>query len=154
MRVTEANHPRNYLDDEIIMDMARRMLFEVAGERPGADLMEAPRTVLLSLAFVGITVAALAEANAGTGGKRTARSPQGRHHRLCADAVRVRADHRRPAPERVGNPAEILFPPALLRRAARYISGAANLGCERRQTPGRDSRDGTQPAGRDLAPGR
>jgi len=31
------------------------------------------------------------------------------------------------APEQVGNPAEILFPPALLRRAARYISGAADL---------------------------
>ena len=42
--------------------MARRMLFEVAGERPGADLMEAPRTVPLPLALVGITVAALAEA--------------------------------------------------------------------------------------------
>ena len=42
--------------------MARRMLFEVAGERPGADLMEAPRTVPMSLALVGITVAALAEA--------------------------------------------------------------------------------------------
>ena len=31
------------------------------------------------------------------------------------------------APGQVGNPAEILFPPALLRRAARYISGAADL---------------------------
>jgi len=38
------------------------MLFEVAGERPGADLMEAPRTVPLPLALEGITVAALAEA--------------------------------------------------------------------------------------------
>ena len=38
------------------------MLFEVAGERPGADLTEAPRTVPLPLALVGITVAALAEA--------------------------------------------------------------------------------------------
>ena len=36
MRVTEAT-ARNYLDDEIIKDMAWRMLFEVAGERPGAD---------------------------------------------------------------------------------------------------------------------
>ena len=53
---------RTYLNDEIIKDMARRMLFEVASERPGADLMEAPRTVPLSLALVGITVAALAEA--------------------------------------------------------------------------------------------
>lgn len=31
------------------------------------------------------------------------------------------------APEQAGNPAGILFPPALLRRAARYISGAADL---------------------------
>jgi hypothetical protein len=42
--------------------MARRMLCEVVGERPGADLMEAPRTVPLSLVLVGVTVAALAEA--------------------------------------------------------------------------------------------
>jgi hypothetical protein len=61
MRATEAT-ARTYLDDEIIKDMARRMLFEVVGERPGADLMEAPRTVPLSLVLVGITVAALAEA--------------------------------------------------------------------------------------------
>ena len=61
MGVTEAT-ARTYLGDEIIKDMARRMLFEVAGERPGADLMEAPRTVALSLVLVGITVAALAEA--------------------------------------------------------------------------------------------
>jgi hypothetical protein len=61
LRVTDAT-ARAYLGDEIIKDMARRMLFEVAGERPGADLMEAPRTVPLSLALVGITVAALAEA--------------------------------------------------------------------------------------------
>ena len=52
MRVTEAA-ARSYLGNEVIKDMARRMLFEVAGERPGADLMEAPRTVPLSLALVG-----------------------------------------------------------------------------------------------------
>jgi hypothetical protein len=40
MRVTEAT-ARTYLGDEIIKDMARRMLFEVAGERPGAGRMEA-----------------------------------------------------------------------------------------------------------------
>jgi hypothetical protein len=61
MRVTQAT-ARTYLDDETIKDMARRMLFEVADERPGADLLEAPRTVPLPLALVGITVAALAEA--------------------------------------------------------------------------------------------
>ena len=61
MRVTEAT-ARIYLDDETIKDMARKMLFAVADERPGADLLEAPRTVPLPLALVGITVAALAEA--------------------------------------------------------------------------------------------
>jgi uncharacterized protein (DUF3084 family) len=40
MRVTEAT-ARTYLGDEIIKDMARPMLFEVAGERPGAGRMEA-----------------------------------------------------------------------------------------------------------------
>jgi hypothetical protein len=33
LRVTEAT-ARTYLGDEIVKDMARRMLFEVAGERP------------------------------------------------------------------------------------------------------------------------
>ena len=53
LRVTEAT-ARTYLDDDqIIKEMARRMLFEVADERPGADLMEAARTVPLPLALVG-----------------------------------------------------------------------------------------------------
>jgi hypothetical protein len=39
------------------------------------------------------------------------------------------------APEQVGNSAEILFPPALLRRAARYISGAADLAANGGELP-------------------
>ena len=42
--------------------MARRMLFEFAAEQPGADLLVVPRTVPVPLVFVGIIVAALAEA--------------------------------------------------------------------------------------------
>src|SRR5260370_24280554 len=61
MNVTEAT-ARGYLGDEIITDMSRRMLFEIAGERPGARLLEVPRTVPLPLVLVAITVAALAEA--------------------------------------------------------------------------------------------
>jgi len=126
LRVTEAT-ARTHLDDEIIKDMARRMLFEVAGERPGADLMEAPRTVPLPLAPVGITVAALAEAMQ----VRAANEPAD-HLRdvitTCAQTLsglgQITAGT---APEQAGNPAQILFPPALLRRAARYISGAADL---------------------------
>ena len=42
-----------------------------------------------------------------------------------------------PAPRRSrpGNQAEILFPPALLRRAARYISGAADLAADGGKLP-------------------
>ena len=93
MAVTEAT-ARSYLGDEIITDMARRMLFEVAGERPGADLLAAPRTVPLPLALVGVTVAALAEAMQVRAANRAARPPGGRHHHLRTDAVRARADHR------------------------------------------------------------
>ena len=126
MSVTEAA-ARSYLGNEIIKDMARRMLFEVAGERPGADLMEAPRTVPLPLALVGITIAALAEAMQ----VRAANEPPGHLGDVIATYAQtlsgfgqITADT---APEQAGDPAEILFPPALLRRAARYISGAADL---------------------------
>jgi hypothetical protein len=126
MRVTEAT-ARTYLDDETIQAVARRMLFEVAGERPGADLLEAPRTVPLPLALVGITVAALAEAMQ----VRAANEPPDH----LADVITTYAQTLSgvgqitagAAPEQPGGPAEILFPPALLRRAARYIGGAADL---------------------------
>jgi hypothetical protein len=125
LKVTEAT-ARSYLGDEIITDMARRMLFEVADERPGADLMEAPRTVPLPLALVGITVAALAEAMQ----VRAANEPPDHlrdvittYAQTLSGLGQITADA---APE-AGDPAQILFPPALLRRAARYISGAADL---------------------------
>jgi len=125
MRVTEAT-ASSYLGDEIIKDMARRMLFEVAGERPGADLLEAPRTVPLPLALVGITVAALAEAMQ----VRAANEPPdhlGDVITTYAQALSGLGQITAAAPEQAGNPAGILFPPALLCRAARYITGAADL---------------------------
>ena len=103
------------------------MLFEVAGERPGADLMEAPRTVPLPLVLVGITVAALAEAMQA----RAANEPPDHlgdvittYAQTLYGFGQITADA---APGRAGHPAGILFPPAFLRRAARYISGAADL---------------------------
>ena len=126
MAVTEAT-ARSYLGDEIITDMARRMLFEVAGERPGADLLEAPRTAPLPLALAGITVTALAEAMQ----VRAANEPPGHlgdvittYAQTLSGLGQITADA---APGQAGGPAEILYPPALLRRAARYISGAADL---------------------------
>ena len=134
MSVTEAT-ARTYLGDEIIKDMARRMLFEVAGERPGADVMEAPRTVPLPLALVGITVAALAEAMQ----VRAANEPPGHlgdvittYAQTLSGFGQVTADA---AAEQAGDPAGILFPPALLRRAARYISGAADLAADGGKLP-------------------
>jgi hypothetical protein len=117
MGVTEAS-ARRYLGDEAVKDMARRMLFEIAAERPGADLLEAPRTVPVPLVLVGITVAALAEAMQ----IRAANEPPDH----LGDVITTYAQ----ALSGLGqarDPAAILFPPALLRRAARYISGAADL---------------------------
>jgi hypothetical protein len=112
LRVTEAT-ARTYLGDEIVKDLARRMLFEVAGERPGADLMEAPRTVPLSLALVGITVAALAEAMQ----VRAASEPPGHlrdvittYAQTLSGLGQVTAGA---APGQAGNPAGILFPPGI-----------------------------------------
>src|SRR5437870_7816548 len=135
MRVTEAT-ARTHLDGETIKHMARRMLFEVAGERPGADLMEAPRTVPLPLALVGITVAALAEALQ----VRAANEPPDHLRDVITTYAQMLSGLGQiiagAAPEQAGNPAEILFPPALLRRAARYISGAADLAAYGGKLPG------------------
>jgi hypothetical protein len=124
--VTEAT-ARTYLGDEAIKDMARRMLFEVADERPGADLLEAPRTVPLPLALVGVTVAALAEAMQ----VRAANEPPGHLRDVITTYAQTLSGFGQitagAAPEQAGDPAGILFPSALLRRAARYISGAADL---------------------------
>ena len=126
MSIAEAT-ARTYLGDEIVKDMARRMLFEVAGEQPGADLMEAPRTVLLPLALVGITVAALAEALQ----VRAANEPPAHLGDVITTFAQVLSGFGQitagAAAGQAGDPAGILFPPALLRRAARYISGAADL---------------------------
>lgn len=125
MSFTEAT-ARTYLGDEMIKDMARRMLFEVAGERPGADLMEAPRTVPLPLALVGITVAALAEAMQ----VRAANEPPDHLRDVITTYAQMLSGFGQiaaAAAGQAGNPAGILFPPALLHRAARYISGAADL---------------------------
>ena len=151
MRVTEAT-ARTYLGEEVIKDMARRMLFEVAGERPGADLMEAPRTVPLPLALVGITVAALAEAMQ-VRAANDRRPPGGRHHHLCADAVRVWAGHRWRRGGAGRRPGRNPVPAGVAAPCGQVHQRRGRPGRERRQTPGRDSRDGTQSAGRDPAPG-
>lgn len=126
MRVTEPT-ARKYLDDETIRDMARRMLFEFAGEQPGADLMEVPRTVPVTLVFAGTVVAALAEAMQ----VRAANEPSDGLGDLVATYGQTLSAFGQvtaaAAPGQAGDPAGIMFPPALLRRAARYVGSAADL---------------------------
>ena len=130
------------------------MLFEIAAERPGADLLEAPRTVPVPLMLVGITVAALAEAMQ----VRAANELPDHlgdvittYAQTLSGLGQITADA---APRQAGNPAEVLVPPALLRRAARYISGAADLAASGGKLPDGIPGGGTRAAGRDLAPGR
>lgn len=125
MRVTEPT-ARRYLDDETIRDMARRMLFEFVDEQPGADLMAVPRTIPLALVLVGIIVAALAEAMQ----VRAANEPSDCLGDVVATYGQTLSGFGQiaaAAPGQAGDAAEIMFPPALLRRAARYISNAADL---------------------------
>ena len=130
--------PARYLGDEAVKDMARRdVLFEVAGERPGADLLQAPRTVPVPLVLVGITVAALAEAmqiraaneppiTSGTSSPPTPEALSGLGQ-ITADA----------APGQADDPAVILFPPALLRPRGQVHRWCRRPGRKRRQAPGR-----------------
>jgi hypothetical protein len=126
MRVTEPT-ARRYLDDETVKDLARRMLFEFASEQPGADLLEAPRTVPLPLVLVGVIVAALAEAMQ----VRAANEPPDRLSDVVATYGQTLSGLGQitagAASHQAGDPAEAMFPPALLRRAARYIGNAADL---------------------------
>jgi hypothetical protein len=153
MSITEAT-ARTYLGDETIKDMARRMLFEVVSEQPGADLMQAPRTVPLPVALAGITVAALAEAMQ----VRAANEPPDRHSdvittyaQILSGLGQITADA---AAKQAGDPAEILFPASLAAPCGQVHQRRRRPGRERRQTPRRDFRDGPQPAGRDPTPGR
>ena len=97
--------------------------------------MEAPRTAPLPLALVGITVTALAEAMQ----VRAASEPPDRlrdvittYAQTLSGLGQITADAAR---KQAGNPAQILFPPTLLRRAARYISGAVDLTASRGRLP-------------------
>lgn len=134
MRVTEPT-ARKYLDDETVRDMARRMLFEFAGEQPGADLMEVPRTVPLARVFAGVIIAALAEAMQ----VRAANELPDRLGDVVATYGQALSAFGQviaaPAPGRAGDPAGIMFPPALLRRAARYIGSAADLAADGGRLP-------------------
>ena len=132
--VTEAT-ARTYLGDEIIKDMARRMLFEVAGERPGADLMEASRTVPLPLALVGIAVAALAEAMQ----VRAANEPPGHLGDVITTYAQTLSGFGQitagAAPEQALQPGRDPVPAGAAAPGGQVYQRRRRPGCERRRTP-------------------
>lgn len=151
MRVTKAT-ARTYLDDEIIKDMARRMLLEVAGERPGTGLMEAPGTVPLPPVLMGITVAARAEA------MQLGAANEPSDH--LGDVITTYAqtlsgsDGSPPTPRRSGQPGRDLVPAHVAAPCGQVHQRRRRPGRERRQAPGWDSRGGTHPPSRGPAPRR
>jgi hypothetical protein len=135
MRATEPT-ARKYLSDDAVRDLARRMLFEFVDEQPGADLLEAPRTVVLSVVLVAITVTALAEAMQ----VRAVNDPPDQLGEVIATYGQILSGIGQIAAQESGSSGsleagEVMFPPALLRRAARYIAGAAQLVADGGQLP-------------------
>ena len=136
MRVTEPT-ARKYLDDDTVKDIARQMLFQFVNEQPGADMMEVPRTVPLSVVLAGTIVAALAEAMQ----LRAANETPDRigdvvatYGQTLSGLGQIIAD---PASVPTEDASQVMFPPALLRRAARYINTAADLTASGGKLPNR-----------------
>jgi hypothetical protein len=136
MSVTEPT-ARRYLDDETLRNMARRRLFEFVDEQPGADLLQVPRTIPMSLILVRTTIAALAEAMQ----IRTANEPAADHlgHVVATYGQALSGLGQITAQAgsgQVSHSQAIMFPPTLLRRAARYINNAADLAANGGELPG------------------
>ena len=144
MRVT-APTARKYLDDETVRDIARRMLFEFAAEQPGADLLEVPRTVPVPLAFVGIIVAALAEAMQ----VRAANEPSDRLGGVVATYGQMLSGLRQITTEaasgQAGNSAKAMFPARVAAPCRQVHRQRRRPGREWWQPPGRGPRGCVNP---------
>lgn len=125
MRVTEPT-ARRYLEDDAVRDIARQMLFEFVDEQPGADVFDLPRTVQVPLPLVGRVVAALAEAMQ----VRAANETSDRLADVIATYGQTISGMGQMIGEAAARPADhvdmVAFPPALLRRAARYLRVASD----------------------------
>lgn len=132
-----ATTARRYLDDDAVTGLARRMLFAVVDEHPGADLMKLPRTTVLPLVLVGRVMAGLAEAMQVRAANESpeevaavvatygqAISGMGQTIYDAADSGTADSGTADEGAGREGA-GEIRFAPALLRRAARYLRTAA-----------------------------
>jgi hypothetical protein len=123
---------RRYLTDESLDGLAETMAFSLVEETPGADLLDAPRTVGVPLALIGRCIAGLAEA------------VQVRLRELDdVDHIRVTVAQLAHALSAIGQltaavsdsgrsggaagPVVVMLPPGLVHRAARYLDAAATM---------------------------
>lgn len=152
MRATKAT-ARRYLTDEAIAGMAESIAISLAEEAPGADLHGAPRTAPVPLYYVGRMVAGLAEACQVRFAERD--DPEHAETRVtelvkCLSVLGSIASTEPPSHNNGTEGTEgtdgsagitVAFPPALLRRVARYLDAAAVA-----------AEDGATPAGFDEDP--
>ena len=151
MRATKAT-ARRYLTDEAIAGMAESIAFSLVEEAPGADLHGAPRTAPVPLYYVGRMVAGLAEACQVRFAERD--DPEHSETRVTelVKCLSVLGTIASTEPTRAAAGADgiagesayvtMAFPPALLRRVARYLDAAATAAEDGATPPGFDGRPG------------
>lgn len=111
---------RQYMDEEALRNLARNAAVALAAEQPGADLLQQPRTVPMTIRVLSRSIAGLAEAA---------------HVReLSADAVAVHGALQlisafalilHECPEESTEP--VFLPPAALTRAVRLLAATAEM---------------------------
>jgi hypothetical protein len=111
---------RRYVGDESFRQLARQAAVELAGEQPGADLLDQPRTVPVALQTLGRVVAALAE----SAHVRVANAdPVGAHGALQLLSLFGQIVYELPAP----STGPVLLPQAALVRGARLLDATAEM---------------------------
>jgi hypothetical protein len=111
---------RRYLDEERLRDLALEAAFQLAREQPGAALHDLPRNVRVSLALVGRTVSALAEA-----GRIRLLNDDEQGTRGALELLSLLGQLLHEVP--VGESDSIGLPQAALVRAGRLLEGSAAI---------------------------
>ena len=125
-----ATAARRYLTDEVLADLARTMVFSLADETPGADVIGSARTAAVPLPVLGRCIAGLAEAIQIRLRERDdidhLRTTVAQLAQTLSAVGQVTADHP-PNPAGRAAVAVVMMPPGLVNRAARYLEAAATL---------------------------
>jgi hypothetical protein len=123
-----ATAARRYLTDDVLADLARTMVFTLADETPGADVIESARTAAVPLPILGRCIAGLAEAIQIRLRERDdidhLRTTVTQLAQTLSAIGQLTADH---PPDPRAPAAVVMQPPGLVNRAARYLEAAATL---------------------------